>query len=92
VKAVSGKTLCRALERQGWKRVRTRGSHRRYEKPGNQPITAPVHGNKTLPTGLQRAVMNRRACPKPTCRQAGRIPGPGRGLRLRRPGGAGKIG
>jgi predicted RNA binding protein YcfA (HicA-like mRNA interferase family) len=57
MRAVSGKQLCRILERNGWKRARTRGSHRRYEKVGCQPITVPVHANKTLPTGLQRTIM-----------------------------------
>ncbi len=57
MKAVSGRELCRALERQGWILVRTRGSHRRYEKVDHPPITVPVHGNKSLKKGLQQAIM-----------------------------------
>lgn len=57
MKAVSGKEMCRILERHGWRHVRTRGSHHRYEKPGHHPITVPVHGNETLKAGLQRAIM-----------------------------------
>jgi predicted RNA binding protein YcfA (HicA-like mRNA interferase family) len=57
MKAISGKDMCRILKRLGWTHVRTRGSHRRFEKPGFSPITVPVHGNETLKTGLQRAIM-----------------------------------
>jgi predicted RNA binding protein YcfA (HicA-like mRNA interferase family) len=57
MKRVSGKQMCKALERQGWVRTRTRGSHHRYEKPGSQPITVPVHGNKTLKPRTQRNIM-----------------------------------
>ena len=57
MKAVSGREMCRALERKGWVLVRTRGSHRRYERTGSPPITVPVHGNETLKTGLQHAIM-----------------------------------
>jgi len=42
MKAVSGREFCKALERRGWTLVRTRGSHRRYEKAGYPPITVPV--------------------------------------------------
>ncbi len=57
MKAVSGKELCSILERLGWTLIRTRGSHRRYEKTGFPPITVPVHGNRTLDRGLQKAIM-----------------------------------
>lgn len=55
---VSGKTLCRALERKGWKLIRVRGSHHVYgrpEFPGR--ITVPVHGNQDLAAGTQRSIM-----------------------------------
>ena len=52
MKAVSGREFCTALERNGWTHVRTRGSHHRYEKPGHPPVTVPVHGNKSLKSGL----------------------------------------
>ena len=57
MKAISGKEMCRILARHGWKHVRTRGAHFTYEKPGRISITVPVHGNKTLKTGLQRGIM-----------------------------------
>jgi predicted RNA binding protein YcfA (HicA-like mRNA interferase family) len=57
VKALTGKEMARILERHGWTLVRVRGSHHRYERPGNRPITVPVHAGQTLPTGLQRAIL-----------------------------------
>jgi predicted RNA binding protein YcfA (HicA-like mRNA interferase family) len=57
VKAVSGKDFCRALEKAGWIRDRVSGSHHIYILPGEAPVSAPVHGNKTLGKGLQRRLM-----------------------------------
>jgi predicted RNA binding protein YcfA (HicA-like mRNA interferase family) len=57
MKAISGKQMCRILKRHGWKHVRTRGSHFTFDKPGEISITVPVHGNKTLKTGIQHAIM-----------------------------------
>ncbi len=57
MKSVSGRRLCRILEKKGWVLVRVRGSHRRYEKEGFRALTIPVHGNKSLKKGLQRAIM-----------------------------------
>lgn len=60
MKPVSGKRLCKALEREGWVYSHTRGSHQIYvnpEEPFNIPVPVPVHGNRDLPTGTQRAIM-----------------------------------
>jgi predicted RNA binding protein YcfA (HicA-like mRNA interferase family) len=59
MKRVAGKDLGRILERAGWTLVRTRGSHRTYEKPGFGPITVPFHANKTMPLGTQRDIMKK---------------------------------
>jgi predicted RNA binding protein YcfA (HicA-like mRNA interferase family) len=58
VKAVSGKELCKVLERHGWRLSRITGSHHIYNQPGN-PVTVavPVHGNRTLKRGTQRQLM-----------------------------------
>ena len=56
MKAISGKEMCSVLRRHGWTHVRTRGSHHTFEKAG-QSITVPVHANKTLKIGIQRAIM-----------------------------------
>jgi len=58
VKAASGKDLCKALERKGWKLVRIQSSHHIYTNPnGSVTTSVPVHGNRTLPTGTQHGIM-----------------------------------
>ena len=58
MKAISGKQMCKILERHGWYLDRIQSSHHIYKKPGHPiSLSVPVHGNKTLKTGLQRALM-----------------------------------
>ena len=58
MKAVSGKDLCKALERKGWKLVRIHSSHHIYVGPERSgTVSVPVHANRTLPTGTQRGIM-----------------------------------
>jgi len=50
--------MCRVLEEHGWRLVRTKGSHHAFQKAGNTAtIIVPVHGNKDLKSGTQRAIM-----------------------------------
>jgi len=59
VKAVSGKELCRILERHGWVPQRNRGSHHingREDRP-DTILVVPVHGNRSLKVGTQRGLM-----------------------------------
>jgi predicted RNA binding protein YcfA (HicA-like mRNA interferase family) len=48
----------RALEERGWTLVRINGSHHVYRDPvtGRQ-VVVPVHANKDLKPGTQRAIM-----------------------------------
>jgi predicted RNA binding protein YcfA (HicA-like mRNA interferase family) len=58
VKAISGKSLCRVLERNGWELQRIKGSHHIYSKPGEPSIlSVPVHGNRDLKVGTLRALL-----------------------------------
>ena len=58
MKAVSGKDLCKALARAGWKLLRIRGSHHVYGNPeGSVTVSVPVHGNRALPAGTQHGIM-----------------------------------
>ena len=58
MKAVSGKQLCKVLERRGWVLQRVRGSHHIYAQPGNPVIvTVPVHGNRDLRTGTVHRIL-----------------------------------
>ncbi len=58
MKVVSGKQMCRILEEKGWTLARINGSHHIYRDPvtGRQ-VVVPVHANKDLKPGTQRAVM-----------------------------------
>ena len=58
MKTISGKRMCRLLEAKGWTLARTTGSHRIFVRQGsNLRITVPVHANRDLKLGLQRAIM-----------------------------------
>jgi predicted RNA binding protein YcfA (HicA-like mRNA interferase family) len=53
MKAISGKELATALERNGWTLLRVHGSHHIYGKPGSRARpSVPIHGNKPLKKGL----------------------------------------
>lgn len=55
MKQVSGKELCRVVERHGWTLLRVTGSHHVYGKAGSiVRLSIPVHGNKPLKVGLLR--------------------------------------
>jgi predicted RNA binding protein YcfA (HicA-like mRNA interferase family) len=58
MKQVSGKELCRVLERHGWVLMRVTGSHHIYGKSGSivRP-SVPVHSNRPLKLGLLRHLM-----------------------------------
>ncbi len=58
MKTVSGKELCKILEKKGWQLKAIHGSHHVYMKEGRKErITIPVHGNKDLKLGLLKAIM-----------------------------------
>jgi predicted RNA binding protein YcfA (HicA-like mRNA interferase family) len=58
MKSVSGARSCRALERKGWTRVKTKSGHRKYRSPdGRRTVIVPVHGGTTLKSSLQAALM-----------------------------------
>ncbi|AFZ50334.1 type II toxin-antitoxin system HicA family toxin [Dactylococcopsis salina] len=56
MKSISGKKLGQILERNGWKLVRIKGSHHRYQKD-NMSISIPIHGNQDVKIGLLKSVM-----------------------------------
>jgi predicted RNA binding protein YcfA (HicA-like mRNA interferase family) len=60
MKTISGKELCKLLERRGWYLVRVHGSHHIYNKFGNPAlISVPVHGNKPLKIGTLKAILQK---------------------------------
>lgn len=58
MKAVSGKMLCKIVERNGWELKRISGSHHIYVQDGIDAILSiPVHSNRDLPIGTLRSIM-----------------------------------
>jgi predicted RNA binding protein YcfA (HicA-like mRNA interferase family) len=58
VKAVSGRQLCRVLEKNGWVLLRVHGSHHYFGKEGVEvKLSVPVHGNQSLKPGLLRSLL-----------------------------------
>ena len=58
MKSISGKALCKIIERYGWELKRVTGSHHIYAKEDISIILSiPVHSNRDLPTGTLRSIM-----------------------------------
>jgi len=58
MKTVSGKDLCKLLEKKGWFLKKNNGSHHIYTKKDRiERISIPVHGNKDMKTGLLKSIM-----------------------------------
>ena len=58
MKTISGKEMSALLQEKGWTLARVTGSHHIFVRPGDKlRITVPVHGNRDLKIGLQRAIM-----------------------------------
>ncbi|HAT12629.1 MAG TPA: hypothetical protein DD001_17350 [Microcoleaceae bacterium UBA10368] len=58
MKTVSGKTLCKIVEKFGWELARVKGSHHIYTQEGLTVILViPVHSNRDLPIGTLRAIL-----------------------------------
>jgi predicted RNA binding protein YcfA (HicA-like mRNA interferase family) len=58
MKALSGKELCKALEKHGWVLLRIQGSHHIYGRSGSEVrLSVPVHKNQSLKIGLFRHLL-----------------------------------
>lgn len=58
MKSVSGKALCKIVERYGWNLKRITGSHHIYAKEGVSIILSiPVHSNRDLPVGTLKGLL-----------------------------------
>jgi predicted RNA binding protein YcfA (HicA-like mRNA interferase family) len=58
MKTVSGRQMCKILQSKGWEIARVTGSHHVFIMKGkNIRISVPVHGNRDLKIGLQKAIM-----------------------------------
>ncbi|MEL6813535.1 MAG: type II toxin-antitoxin system HicA family toxin [Cyanobacteria bacterium J06598_3] len=58
MKSVSGKQLCKIVEKKGWQLKRIKGSHHIYDKTGvEQILSIPVHKSQALKIGTLKALM-----------------------------------
>lgn len=58
MKTLTGKELCKLLERKGWSLLRIHGNHHLYGKAGSRVrLSVPVHRNETLKIGLLRYLL-----------------------------------
>ncbi len=58
MRSISGKQLCKIVEKKGWTLNRITGSHHIYENSENtQILSIPVHRNRDLKVGMLRALM-----------------------------------
>jgi predicted RNA binding protein YcfA (HicA-like mRNA interferase family) len=58
MKAISGKALCKLVEKHGWQLKRIKGSHYLYVKEDVSAILSiPVHGNRDLPIGTLKSII-----------------------------------
>jgi predicted RNA binding protein YcfA (HicA-like mRNA interferase family) len=58
MKSISGKKLCKIVEKKGWILKKITGSNHIYEKPNeNKIISIPVHRNQDLKLGTLKSIM-----------------------------------
>ncbi len=51
---ISGKEMCKILEKIGFTKIYGKGSHVRFKHPDGRRTVIPVHGNEDLGIGLSR--------------------------------------
>jgi predicted RNA binding protein YcfA (HicA-like mRNA interferase family) len=54
---ISGKDLCKILEKIGFEKIQGKGSHVRYKHSDGRRTVVPVHGNEKLGKGLLREIL-----------------------------------
>ena len=54
---VSGKELCKILEKLGFEKIYAKGSHIRFKHIDGRRTVVPVHGNEDLGPGFLTAIL-----------------------------------
>ncbi len=54
---ISGKEMCKILEKIGFVKTYGKGSHVKFVHPDGRRTVVPVHGNEDLGTGLLLAIL-----------------------------------
>ncbi len=55
---ISGKNLCKILEKLGFQPIRAKGSHIRFKHSDGRRTVVPVHANEDLGKGLLLAILS----------------------------------
>jgi len=55
---ISGKELCKILEKLGFVKIHGKGSHMRFKHLDGRRTVVPVHGNEDIGKGLLKAILN----------------------------------
>jgi len=56
VEAMNSRQIIRRLERDGWRLVRTKGSHRQYKHPDKPGLVTVPHPRRNIPKGTLRSI------------------------------------
>ncbi len=54
---ISGKKMCKILNKVGFRNVHVRGSHFVFQHPDGRRTVVPVHGNENIGKGLLRHIL-----------------------------------
>jgi len=54
---VSGKELCKILEKIGFEKIQGKGSHVRFKHQDGRRTIVPIHGNEKLGKGLLKEIL-----------------------------------
>ena len=54
---ISGKQICKLLEKIGFEKIYGKGSHVRFKHPNGRRTVVPIHGNEKLGRGLLREIL-----------------------------------
>lgn len=56
--SISGKEMCKILQKLGFEMIHGKGSHFRFKHPDGRRTVVPVHSNEDLVKGLLREILN----------------------------------
>ena len=54
---ISGRKLCKILEKLGFEKIYGKGSHIRFKHPDGRRTVVPVHANEEIGTSLLREIL-----------------------------------
>ena len=57
LKIISGKELCKILEKLGFEKIQGKGSHIRFKHSDGRRTVVPIHGNEKIGRGLLKEIL-----------------------------------